>query len=284
MKRKLLVTAMGFLTLASAHASDFKWTEDELRIYEENSEAMFFRCKIAAQDAFQEMRQIYYLPQKDETFVYKLMLERETRKATYDYICDTPWDRVANKKRLDDLYQDSIDVRLLPHNDNLAGANVSIALRFAHKMGVNTENYNKIMSLGLNVAKHLRKDPRYNYDVEVMDSLRNFLTKEQLVRILRSKNAVGAVNKGIATWNEVKAAGLIENEDSASCCDNAIEYFLQESTINEMFVGHDKVLKKNLSDLWKKQPLIVRMNGSIKKKEELAKKKEEENERNEMAW
>ena len=283
MKRKLLVTAMGFLTLTSVHASDFKWTEDELRIYEENSEAMFFRCKIAAQDAFQEMRQIYYLPQNDETFDYKLMLERETRKATYDYICDTPWDRVANKKRLDDLYQDSIDVRLLPHNDNLAGANVSIALRFADKMGVTPENYSKIISLGLSVAKHLRKDPRYNYDVEVMDSLRNFLSNEQLVRILRSKNAVQAVNKGIATWNEIKVAGLIENEDSASCCNNAIEYYLQESTINEMFVGHEKILKKNLSDLWKKQPLIVRMNGSIKKKEELAKKKEE-NDTNEMAW
>ena len=188
------------------------------------------------------------------------------------------------KKRLDNLYQDSIDVRLLPNNDKLAGANVSIALRFADKMGVSSENYNKIMHLGLRVAKHLRRAPRYNYDIEVMDNLRNFLTKEQLVRILRSKNAVQAVNKGVATWNEVKAAGLIENEDSASCCESAIDYYLEEYVINDMFVGHDKVLKKNLYDLSKQQPIIVRMNGSIKKKEELIRKKEEENDNNEMAW
>ena len=284
MKRKLLVSAIGFLIASSTHASVFEWTQDETSTYEKNAEALAFRCKIAAQDAFQELRQTYYLPKKDEKFIYLLMLEREKRKASYDYICKTPKDRVTIKKRLDNLYQDSIDVRLLPNNDKLAGANVSIALRFADKIGVSTENYNKIMRLGLRVAKHLRRDPRYNYDVEVMDSLINFLTKEQLVTILRSKNAVQAVNKAVTTWNEVKTAGLIENEDSASCCDNAIGYYLEESIINDMFVGHDKVLKNNLSDLRKQQPIIVRMNNSIKKKEELTRKKEEENERIEMAW
>lgn len=284
MKRKLFVTAMGFLIASSAHASVFEWTQEEIRTCEENAEALAFRCKIAAQDAFQELRQSYYLPQKDESYVYLLMLERETRKAAYDYISETPWDRVANKKRIDDLYQDSIDVRLLPHNDNVAGKNISMSLRFAPKMGVSTDSYNKILKLGLDVCKHIRKDPRYNYNVMVMDSLRNFLNKDQIVRVLRSKNAVQAVNKGVATWNEVKVAGLIENEDSASCCDNAIEYYLLEYVINDMYVGHDKVLKKNLSDLWKKQPLIVRMSGSLKKKEELKRKKEEEYENNEMAW
>lgn len=213
----------------------------------------------------------------------KLLLEREFRKATCDYIFNVPKDRVKNKRRIDELYQDSIDVRLLPHNDKLAGANVSIALRLADRLEINAEKYNKIMSLGLRVAKHLRKDPLYKYNVEVMDSLRNFLTKEQLVMILRSKNAVQTVNKAVATWNEVKAAGLTENEDSASCTQNAIGYLLKEHVINDMFVGHDKVLKKNLTDLRKEQPHIVRMSESIKKKEELIRKKEEY-EINEMAW
>lgn len=284
MKSKLLVTAIGFLIVSSTHASVFEWTQNETSTYEKNAEALTFRCKIAAQDAFQELRQTYFLPPDDEKFVYQLMLERESRKATYDYICKTPSERVTIKKRLDNLYQDSIDVRLLPNNEKLAGANVSIALRFADKMGVSPENYNKIMRLGLRVAKHLRRNPRYNYDVEVMDSLRKILTKEQLVTVLRSKNAVRAVNKAVTTWNEVKTAGLIENEDSASCTQSAIGYFLEEYIINDMFVGHDKVLKKNLYDLSKQQPIIVRMNGSIKKKEELIRKKEEENEFNEMAW
>ncbi len=287
MKRNLLVTAIGLFLASSAHGSILEWSQDEARIYEENTEAMSFRCRIATEDAFQELRQAYYLPQEDAQFVYQLMLEREQRKATYDYICsDTPWERVANKKRIDELYQDSIDVRLLPHNDNLAGTNVSLALRLADNIKVSAENYSKIMCLGLSVTKHLRKNPRYFYDVEVMDSLRNFLNKEQLYRILSSKHAVACVNKGVAAWNELKTAGMIENEDSASCCNQAIDYYMMEAIVNEMYIGHEKQLRKNLSDLWKKQPLLVRMIGAVKKKEDLVKKKEEENDNknNEMAW
>lgn len=284
MKRKLFVTAMGFLIASGVHASDFRWTDEELRIYEEKAKEMSFRCKIAAQDAFQELRQSYYLPQNVESYVYKLMLERETRKAVYDYICEESRDRVENKQRISALYQDSIDARLLPYNDKVAGANISIPLRLADKIGITTEAYSKILQLGLDVCKHLRKAPRYNYDVEVMDSLRNFLTKDQIVWILSAKNAVPAVNRAVAAWHEVKSAGLIENEDSASCTHSAVEYYLEEYVINDMYVGHDKVLKKNLSDLWKKQPLIVRMSGSLKKKEELKRKKEEEYGNNEMAW
>lgn len=286
MKQNLLVTTIGLLLASSAHASILEWSQEEVRIYEENTEALSFRCQIATEDAFQELRQAYYLPQEDESFVYQLMLEREQRKATYDYICNAAWERVANKKRLDELYQDSIDVRLLPHNDNLAGINVSIALRLANNMKVSTDDYSKIIRLGLIVTKHLRKDPRYNFEVEVMDSLRNILNKEQLYRILSSKHAVACVNKGVATWKELKSAGMIENEDSALCCNQAIDYYLMECIVNEMYIGHEKQLRKNLSDLWKQQPLLVRMIGSVKKKEDLVKKKEEENDNknNEMVW
>lgn len=284
MKRNLLATAIGLLLASSSFASVFEWTEEEARIYQENLDALSFRCKIAASDAFQQLREVYYLPQSEEEFVYSLMAEREFRKATYDYICNTPWERVAAKRRIDELYQDSIDVRLLPHNDNVAGENIGIALRLADKIGVSKRNYDNILNLGLKVCKHLRKDPRYEYDVEVMDSLRNFMTKEQLYEVLTSKHAMECIDKGIATWNELKAAGMIENEDSALCCNQAIDYYITESVVNEMFVGHEKQLKKNLSDLWKKQPLLVRMVGAVKKKEELIRKKEEDSNNNEMAW
>lgn len=284
MKRKLLVTAIGFLIGSSTQATIFEWSQDETRIYEEKFNAMEFQCKIAAQDAFLELQQTYFLPKKDSKVIYEMILEREKRKATYDYICKIPKERFANKKRINELYQDSIDARILPNNENLAGKNISAVLRFADKIGITTDSYNQIVNLGLSTAKNLRKNPRYNYEVEVMDSLRTFLTKEQLVKILRITNVQPAVDKGIAVWNEVKAAGLVENSDSISCCNGAIEYFLQERIINDMFVGHDKVLKNNLSDLRKQQPLIVRINDSIKKKEELLRKKEEENNEITMAW
>jgi hypothetical protein len=58
-----------------------------------------------------------------------------------------------------------------------------------------------------------------------------------------------------------------------------------ECVINEMFVGHEKQLKKNLSDLWKQQPLIVRMSGSLRNKEELTgKKNDNDPEVNDLKW
>ena len=241
--------------------------------------------KIAAEDAYQVLRQDYVLSKEDIPFVEALIFERESRKATYNILCQTPWERVANKKRIDDLYQDSIDVRLLTYNDKVAGSNISIALRFAEHMGVSRENYSKIINLGLSVAKHRRVDPNYNYDIEVMDSLRNYLKKTQLIEVLSAKHALPCIKKGVATWNELQNAGMVMDEDSATCCNQAIDYYTMECVINEMFVGHEKQLKKNLSDLWKQQPLIVRMSGSLRNKEELTgKKNDNDPEVNDLKW
>jgi hypothetical protein len=285
MKQKLLVAAFGLVLAANANATIFEWTSDELAVQKDYAEKWSFMCKISAEDAFQVLRQNYVLPKKEEIFVLSLIFERECRKATYNILSDTPWERVANKKRIDDLYQDSIDVRLLPYNDKVAGANISMALRFADNMGIGKENYTKIMNLGLSVAKHLRIDPSYNYDIEVMDSLRNYLKKTQLIEMLSAKHALTCIQKGVATWNELQNAGMVMDEDSATCCNQAIDYYTMECVINEMFVGHEKQLKKNLSDLWKRQPLIVRMSGSLRNKKELtSKKSDNEPEVNDLKW
>lgn len=285
MKQKLLVAAFGLAIAANAHATIFEWTSDELAVQKDHAEEWSSMCKIAAEDAYQILRQDYVLSRKDETFIQTLIFEREFRKATYNILSRNPWERVANKKRIDDLYQDSIDVRLLPYNDKVAGANISIVLRFADNMGLSKENYSKITKLGLSIAKRLRVDPGYNYDMEVMDSLRNYLKKSQLIEILSAKHALPCIKKGVATWNELYNAGMVMDEDSATCCNQAIDYYTMESVINEMFVGHEKQLRKNLSDLWKRQPLIVRMSGSLRNKKELTKKKSEnEPEVNDLKW
>lgn len=285
MKQKILVAAFGLALSANANATIFEWTSDELDVQKNHAEELAFMSKIAAEDAYQVLRQDYVLSKEDIPFVEALIFERESRKATYNILCQTPWERVANKKRIDDLYQDSIDVRLLTYNDKVAGSNISIALRFAEHMGVSKENYSKIINLGLSVAKHRRVDPNYNYDIEVMDSLRNYLKKTQLIEVLSAKHALPCIKKGVATWNELQNAGMVMDEDSATCCNQAIDYYTMECVINEMFVGHEKQLKKNLSDLWKQQPLIVRMSGSLRNKEELTgKKNDNDSEVNDLKW
>ena len=98
MKRNLLATAVGLLLASTAGATILEWSPEEKRVYFEKREAFTFQTEIEAQDAFQLLRQTYYLPQAECSYVQTLMVEREMRKATYNYINDNPWDRVANKK------------------------------------------------------------------------------------------------------------------------------------------------------------------------------------------
>lgn len=285
MTKNLLITAMGLLMASSSLANILQFSNVEMQVYADNHVALAFRCTIAGQDALTELRQKYLVPKEHSDFLLRLCTEREVRKATYDYTCNNSSERVKNKQMIDSLYQDSIDVRLMPYNTSIAGEPICIALRMSKALGVNGNRHDDIQKVGLAVAKRLRKNPNYYYEVLVMDSLRTFLTKEQLTSLLRSKNAVNAVIKARKAWEDVKAAGLIEEEDSTTNCKKAIEYYLQESVINNMFVGHDKTLKSNLTELWKHQPLLVRMNESKKKTDNLEQKKkyDEEND-NELAW
>lgn len=45
-----------------------------------------------------------------------------------------------------------------------------------------------------------------------------------------------------------------------------------------------KLLKNNLSELWKRQPLAIRMNESIRQKEQLLNKKEERTINASLEW
>lgn len=285
-RTKLLTMALFMLSALGCSAHILQFSDEETRVYADNYDALAFRCNIAGQDALTELGQKYYVPKDCSMFLYHLFVEREVRKATYDYTRHNPIDRVRCKRMIDSLYQDSVDVRLMPYNQGIAGENISISLRMAKTLGISADRRADIMKLGLYVARQLRKNPRYYYDAVVMDSLRTFMTRKQLTDMLRSKNVVRAVNMARKAWKEVVAAGLIENEDSAECCDKAIEYYLQERVINDMYVGHDKALKSNLRELWKHQPLIVRMKESMRKKESMEQERRNENENNDngMAW
>lgn len=291
MKQKLLTAVFGLVLAANAHADNailrcvLDWSPDEMAVHQDYAEEWSFFCKIAAEDAYQLLAQTYVVPREEQIYVRKLLLERESRKATYNILDHTPWDRVASKKRIDELYQDSIDIRLLTDNKKIAGANISLALRFSDHWKLSRDNHAKILKLGLKIAKLIRKDPNYNYDVEVMDSLRNYFNRSQLVEILSAKHALSCIEKGVATWKELQNAGMVMDEDSATCCNQAIDYYTMECVINELFVGHEKQLKNNLSDLRKQQPLIVRMSGSLRNREALMEKKQEsEPDVNDMKW
>jgi len=285
MKKSLLITAMSLLMTSGCFANVFQFTDEEEKVCSENWDALVFRGKAVGLDALEELKQKYYVLAEHVDYLTALFVEREMRKATYDYMNYKPRDRMIRKEEIDNSYQDSINVRLIPYNASIAGEPISLAFRLTKAIGISKDVSVKIHNLGLEIARKVHENPRYYYDVKVMDSLRTFLKRDQLVRILRVKNGDMAYAKAKMAWKNVVDNRLTENQDSAECIEMAITYYIQEGVVNDMFVGHDIALRKNLSNLWMHQPLIVRMAGALQRKAELEKQKKEEKEiDNNLAW
>jgi hypothetical protein len=283
MKKNLLFIAMSLLMTSTCFANVLQFTDEEEKVCSENWDALVFRSKAVGLDALEELKQKYSVLAGHVDYLKALFVEREMRKATYDYMNYKPKDRMIRKQEIDNSYQDSIDVRLIPYNYSIAGESISLAFRLEKALGISKDVSDKIHNLGFEIARKVHENPCYYYDVKVMDSLRIFLKRDQLVRILSVKNGEMAHAKAKMAWKNAVDNGLTENQDSAECIEMAINYYMQEGVVNDMFVGHEVALRKNLSNLWKQQPLIVRMAGAIQRKSELEKKKKEEFDNN-LAW
>lgn len=272
--KKLCAAIMTILCVTYSHAQILHFTNDEMQAYAENYDAIAFRCTISGSDALAELKMNYSVPNVHQSYLLKLFVERDVRKATYDYTCHDPRERVLNKHRIDSLYMDSVNIRLIPYNDKVAGPIISTAARLSNALDLTSQQNDMIIATGLKIARQLQKNPYYQYDVEVMDSLRSILSNDLIVRIAKSKNYNSAYKRTQNVLDVVKKQGLFkEVKDEDGEINNAMEYYLQELVLRDIYVGHENVLRNNLQELWNSQPQIVRMYESIKTKEKLQKEK-----------
>src|SRR5574344_571301 len=283
MKIKLIMTTLGVLISSSGFAQILPFSDREMQVYANKYEELAFRSSVAAEDDFVVLKKTHIVPSELCDYVKNVYKEREVRKVTHDYFEANAKERVKAKIIIDSLYPDSIDACLMPFNECIAGRTISIALRSGEALKIAKVRQNAILHVGLDVAHRLLLNPRYVYDVQVMDSLKKILTMEQLTQILDSKNAAYVVRKSRDTWNSVKEARLTDDVDSAAEYQRMLSYYLIESRINDMYVGHEKIRDKYMKDLWKQQPLLVRMYGSLYRKMQITRNKKEDDS-NDLVW
>ncbi len=270
----LCAATLIILRVTYCNAQILHFTNEEMQAYAENYDAIAFRCTISGSDALAELKMNYSVPSVHQNYLLKLFVERDVRKATYDYTCHDPKERVLNKHKIDSLYLDSVNIRLIPCNDNIAGPIISTAVRLSNALDLTSQQNDRIIATGLKIARQLQKNPYYQYDVEVMDSLRSILSNDLIVRIAKSKNYNSAYKRTQNVLEIVKKQGLFkEVKDEDNEINNAMEYYLQELVLRDIYVGHENVLRNNLQELWNCQPQIVRIYESIKTKEKLQKEK-----------
>ena len=215
-------------------------------------------------------------PSKDEK-LGQYLLQRELRKACYDYILpDSIKRRVMIKMRIDTQYQDSIDMLLIPEYYNrISGDNISYALHARRAVRMDSTQYDYLMGKALDMAHRLRRNPRLNVWNEEMEILTKTLTKEQLDRFFRDKNARSVTKEMQAGWKRLTDAGLAEQLDSVNDMARAYFYFQERQKIKDLYKYNSTAQRKHLAELNKSMPTMIRMLDGLDKKARI-----EENERN----
>lgn len=291
MRKKLMCLVIVSLLITNCYSQGLsrQLSPYEVQTYLANFNDVFFRSKKAAEEEFIVFERKYRpLPDIQYNHLKELITECEERKVLLDYMQLNALERLVQKEKLNDLYQDSIAVCLMKYKDEVAGGAIRKALGKAKEFGFDSTLCSKIINTGLLASRLVRKNPCADYERMVMDTLRSILTEKQLVRVLRSKNLLSAYSKFSEEWQYAIDTGLVVNEDRNEYFNSAAEYYLNEMVIRDMYVGYDDIIQTNLSALYKRQPLFVRIIESARSKEKLknkqAKKQINNNKTDMMAW
>ena len=271
---KLITIMLCLLIADECFSRIIPFTEAEEQACSEHVNDMQFYCRIAVLDNFGIIKQTYTIPNEESDYIFKLCTEREVRKAAHNYIDRNDMVRVKEKQQIDSIYQDRIDSCLMPYNSKVAGAMIQYFLRLAKTLDIEEGKRQKILSLGLNVSRGLRKEPCYNYDIPVMKTLKKLLTRKQLHDIIDSKNAKAAVAHSKCVWQELKDNSIVVYEDSTKELPKMITYYLMEMRINDLYVDNEVMRQNNLSDLWRNQPATISLYESKKRKKNMMKAKQ----------
>lgn len=252
-------------------------TKPEGRVYQAHADEILPRVNYRHDELMLETHARYVCsPSKDEK-LGQYLFQREIRKACYDYIWpDSVRLRSLAKMRVDTQYQDSIDMLLIPEYYNrISGDNISYALHAKRAVRMDSTQYDYLMGKALDMAHRLRRNPRLNVWNEEMEILTKTLTKEQLDRFFRDKNARSVTKEMQAGWKRLTDAGLAEQLDSVNDMARAYFYFHERQKIKDLYKYNGTAQRKHLAELNKSMPTMVRMLDGLDKKARL-----EENERN----
>ena len=249
----------------------------EGRVYQAHADEILPRVNYRHDELMLETHARYVCsPSKDEK-LGQYLFQREIRKACYDYIWpDSVRLRSLAKMRIDTQYQDSIDMLLIPEYYNrISGDNISYALHARRAVRMDSTQYDYLMGKALDMAHRLRRNPRLNVWNEEMEILTKTLTKEQLDRFFRDKNARSVTKEMQAGWKRLTDAGLAEQLDSVNDMARAYFYFQERQKIKDLYKYNSTAQRKHLAELNKSMPTMIRMLDGLDKKARI-----EENERN----
>ena len=256
------------------YSQKLKYTKEETNAIQLYGKEMSHQVDIASEDALAEMQLKYLYNRNDLEHLRRLFEEREQRKAAHNYLERNPMERVVEKQRIDSLYQDSINALLIPYNSNISGEIISLSLRMSDALRLSKKNQARLMDKALDFARRLRKNPYTNFKKEEMDALKKNLSAKQLETVIDEKNGMQAQVKAQRAWNALEEAGVAYELDSVPNVSRARLYYLIEMRYWDMYVEQNEVRDRNLQDLYRSKPKIIKMYEALDEKKRIKEKKE----------
>lgn len=241
---------------------------------------------IASEDAFENLKMKYRFNDAEAVDLHRLLVECESKKMDCSMNIDNPRKRVMEKSLIDGLFRDSINAILIPRNPGISGINISMALRLSERIRLTDKKRKKLMGYALDFAKRLEANPRVNFAKEEMQVLSKNLSKNQLNTVLDEKNSIQADLKAKRAWNALDKAGETVELDSVQQMIRAKMFYSIEMRYQDLYVGQDDVLRRNLDDLYGKKPKIIRMFEALAANQQIKEKKKtkEKSVSNAFSW
>lgn len=275
MKRKqMFCLLMGFaVTVANAQLLP---SSEEASLLAEHQQDLAMQAKIASEEAYEELCIKFDVPRVKKQHLTMLLENRELRKLAYNYVYpNSAYKRVRSRVSIDSLFQDSIDLVLIPFNGSIAGENMSYVLKAGKACQLDDAQRKHIEQQALNMARQLRKNPRANVWKQEMSVLRKTLTEEQQRRFFSLKNGKKVGTKLKEDWAKLCDNGLAAELDSIKDRAKAGKYYNLQYQIMDLYKYDNSARKRHLAELSKQMPQWVKLVDALEKRKRVDARKKE---------
>ena len=286
MTKRIIPLCLAALAIMPAKAQSILIPDAEKKVMQESRERVEEQAKFVSSEKFAEMCQSYRVMKKFSPRIKELLAEREQRKACYNYIYnDSPSKRAKAKAVIDSLYQDSINIRLIPYNKNISGDYVSLALFLDKSLRMDSAQTYAIKQCALDLAHKIKKNPKLDTWPEERKVLTTALTPKQVEKLFVRKNGRKIAEDFRKVWSRLKEAGLTQQLDSVSDGALAVVYLEKSYAIRDLYQRDKTARRAAMAQLDKRKPVMMRLLDGLNKKEALeSKEKKQQNIGKDFVW
>ena len=264
MKRLLLFMLLTALSvIAFSQGNDSLSEEQTVLRQKEYAKRMGSRLGLDARVAL-EMR--YIVKSRIKRQLLHLLSAREEQKVMCNLTEMNILDRVQKKMMIDSIYQDSIDILLIPYNKYITGENMQHAMNLCATTVEFNDVRQRVTDKALDIARRLRRIPVLDVWDEEIGFIVKTLSKDQLYQFFMSKNAASINRDTKEVWEWLKENSLTTDLDSAKENPLAENYFYELYKFRDIYRNKPELKERNISAIHK--PRLIKMSDALMRKEQ----------------